>query len=216
MTRKLPLAMLALALLLSCKTDIKSTVYVADIHDAMNNESDLYAPSVLGVEDPGDENREKIVELLDRYFSGARNVRKDSVDNSTFLLADIRIPISSTDNPVSIPHIFRFETVGLEDGSIAVEMIMDREAFSSLNEEVKEITYNEIDIANMKISILLNNDTRAKAVIGVSSVYIDGKAHPYAATVELDRRQGVSLRLSDVLKDQFQDTERIRVATLRK
>ncbi len=214
--RRIALIGLGLALLASCKMDLKGVLYVNDILETVTATEQMYCPATIVIEAPSEDNEEAVAELFNKYFVGTENVRKQEVDGSDCMLADIMIPLVAGKGATSGESLFDIAVVPGENGKLDLLFSLDREAYKALGKEVEDIAYQKLNLADMSFTFVLNNDSRSVARFEATSVYANRKPYPYRATLDIDRRRTAEIKFSDVLRDQLAQTDSILIASLLK
>ena len=214
--KRIVLIALSLALLASCKMDLRGVIYVNDILETVAATEQMYSPATIAIEAPGDDQEEAVAGLFKKYFEGADNIRKQEVDGNDSMLADIMIPLVAGKGAASGESLFDIAVVAGENGKLDLYLRLNREAYKALGKEVEDIAYQKLNLSDMSFTFALNNDSRSVARFETSSVYANRKPYPYRTTLDRDRRKTVEIKVSDVLRDQLAQTDSILIASLLK
>jgi len=88
------LLLLGTALLFSgCTGELVGELYVQDIIDAVELREPVFSIGTVAIESPGAEQMESVIEFFNLFFREPTSFREQTRDMSTYMLADVRLPV---------------------------------------------------------------------------------------------------------------------------
>ncbi len=198
--------LLLLALLLTgCGGSISTDVYVQDIFEIVEGvEEPLFTSSTISVESPGDEYNDELIELLEANFRDAKNARTTSQDYTTYVSVDVKVPIlvlEEYDQFWESEDAVGIVVVDMEDGSAGLGLALNSDKLDVLFNAFAEQLWESASIEDFTFTMKLYNDTRGDVLAYLQGVYADGVPIAYEEIFEMARRDGIEIRLSDVVRD---------------
>ncbi len=185
----------------ACKMDLATDIYLSDITDLLLTTEQTYLSATIKFQNPGDESRNRIIEIMSTYFYEVENIRVEKIDYSDFLVADIKVPITLiTDTSVNDDTPFQVSVYN-KDNLYEVYLQLNKESWNELNQDIYTLTYQNLNIKEAGISFSITNDLKKTNSLSFASVYINGIPTPYLKTIELERKQSVAVTFSNVLQD---------------
>ena len=199
-------ALLLLMLLLTgCGGEIVTDLYVQDILDVVTGEEEsLLTTATITLESPGEESNEQLMSLIDQNFRDAGNFRPTSGDFSNYITVDVKVPVVLLDNHEDL--LVKEDSMGivvmdLEDGAYGFGLVLNSykldEMFSALGEEL----WFSVGIEDFSFTVKLINDLREAISVMLHGVYANNIPLAYEEIFEMERRDIIDIRLSDVLRD---------------
>jgi len=187
----------------SCNGKIESDLYLRDLIDAEKNiEECIMTKAVIGFESPSEENKEKVINFIKQNFREVSNVREKPVDYSTYLYADIKIPIKNIQSPFpkDLEDLF-YIIVKKENDNINFGIGLNQNVFIKIKKYVSDEFWQTLDIDNWSFKIIFNNDTRENYNLNVNCCYINNYPYPFSHTIEFFPRDNLEIFIPDVLRD---------------
>lgn len=208
----------AFLLLSACKFDLTADVYLSDIIDLPHAGEPVFAPAVISFSNPSDDKKQPIIDLLNAYFLSVENVRVENADSGDTMMADIKIPlVMRTDDGASAETPFEL-VVDAKADRYEVCLRLNKAVWDRLNAGIGEIISQSLSLKESGLTFTVINDQKKSEALEFSSVYVDDKPIPYAEKTEIERKESVEVRLSNVLQDTLDGdgVNRIRIFSLMK
>ena len=136
----------------------------------------------------GDEYNDTIAAFLQEIFREAGNFREQTVDFSTVLLADVRIPVVHVDSLSEDEDLMSIVVIPLEESGLLFGLTLNEVVFQSIFDFVEEELWQSLSIEDFSVTINLVNDLRETVVVELDSVYVNREPILYAEEFELKRR----------------------------
>ncbi len=207
MNVKIIAAALALPVLLAaCAPEVESTIYLADVMNAVESGESIAVPAVLRVPQSGeDECKEGLDGLIEKLSALAPTtgkgqcISKDQHGQGTQLAeieTELQIVPASTD--VEEPNLFVLEVSPGDDGRADLTLRM-LQPIDTVIKALQAENPAQVEFDPSFFLIKLNNDTSDSVEIAVNHVFVDGKSSlKNEAPVSLYRRGEIEIRFSDV------------------
>ncbi len=194
------------ALLAACAPEVESTIYLADVVNAVENGESVSVPAVLRVPQSGeDECKEGLDGLIEKLSALAPTtgkgqcISKDQHGQGTQLAEiETELQIVAAGGDVADPNLFVLEVATTDDGRYDLTLKM----LDHIDTVIKAL--NAENAASVEFDpsfflLTLNNDTSESMDIAVNHAFVDGKSSLEGeGTVALDRRDSVKIQFSDV------------------
>lgn len=200
----------ALVLLAGCTLHLEGDIYTRDISDALSGET-LSAVIRIDVPIPSNdlclEYRQQYDALFDRSedFDDMEFVKCFQRNwNEFYAQYELPAPIIVTDKMmVDVPIQFVLSDTNLSPMMMfgkgtTVRIVADLDSFVSLNELVMSEFFASFDLLNHPPVFYLRNDSRESIHYVAFSSWINGAPVPYIEQFELEPRDTLEIRLSDV------------------
>lgn len=212
--RQLFLIISTLFLLNACSIDMDGDLYIGDIIDIADNGQQLFSPMDISFqmssEDSCEQDKNKISNILNKYFSNFNAKECYSKDFSSYLKTGIDIPIildtdqdgrvlNSNNDLVSITVIRREDNSSIIDVYLSLNKMM----FNALNNELNEVFYQTITLDEVKIKLSINNDGKNTESVSFVSAFINGDPVVAYSTFDIKRRQKIDYLGSNVTSSFF-------------
>lgn len=209
MKKRLGILILAsLLVLVACTGSISGELYIRDLLDLADDPTQVFfTKGTVSIETMGNDYDEDLKQLLKNWFRDASGLRKQTVGYTSYIVADISIPVA---------HLFT-DQIDFEDDLLSVIVLDDnpglldfgvlfnQDIFALIQEDITKNYYPEIELKDWTISLELKNDTRVAHDLYLQSVYANGRPIVYSEFVTIQPRETISLRFPDVLKDFIHD-----------
>lgn len=196
----------ASASITGCVVHSEAEVYVGDLLEVAETQEPLRTPAEVHLEmvseSQCEEDREEVARMMRDYLPEfeARECYRE--DFTTYLAAEITMPVMSGASGSS-DELLAFQVQEVETGgdrtTHAVRFLVDGAQFQTLSERIQAEYYQEPDVMGSNVVVTLNNDLRDPVHVASRYVFMDG-APVAEGTVELERRERVQIRLSDVAR----------------
>ncbi|HPK64383.1 MAG TPA: hypothetical protein PLW57_05895 [Sphaerochaeta sp.] len=191
-------------LLVACSGSISSELYIRDLLDlAASPNQVFYTQGTVSVESFGSDSNEDLKEMIVTWFRDAQNFRETTIDFSTYLVADIKIPIAYADNELLKEEQDLLSIVVKKDKLRELEfgIRLDKNVFAKIQEHVREMFYQDLSISDWTFSIDLKNDTRNAQSLTLQTIYANDEPLLYQKTMIVKERETVKLSFPDILRD---------------
>ncbi len=200
-------AALALPVLLAaCAPEVESTIYLADVMNAVESGESIAVPAVLRVPQSGeDECKEGLDGLIEKLSALAPTtgkgqcISKDQHGQGT-QLAEIEtaLQIVAAGTDVAAPNLFVLEVAANDEGRADLTLRM-LQPIDTVIEALQAENPAQVEFDPSFFLIKLNNDTENAVEIDVNHVFVDGKSSlENDGPVSLDRRGELEIQFSDV------------------
>ena len=195
-------AMLVVALV-GCKTNLTADIYSTDLRDATTGTAGLTAPATMAFQVPGTDDCPAHTVKISELMTGIMPIAPrgcESVEMESFLLADIQVPILNSETAwKDSDELFGLLVRKLEDSEdVGVSVVMNVEKYSLLAERTNEKFHQRINLAESKVTLILNNDERTPLTFQTREVFVNAEPAHGEHEYELTRRHKAEIRLSNV------------------
>ncbi|NLZ77650.1 MAG: hypothetical protein GX911_06745 [Spirochaetales bacterium] len=205
MNKKVGIVAIGIVLLLvACSGSITSELYIRDLLDlAASPDEVFYTQGTVSVESFGSDSDEDLKEMIATWFRDARNFREVTIDFSTYLVADIGIPVAYADNEELRNGQDLLSIVVRKDSPHELDfgIRLDKNVFAMIQEHVMECFYQDLSISDWTFSIDLKNDTRNVQSMTLQTIYANDEPLLYPKTIIVKERETVKLDFPDILRD---------------
>ncbi len=194
----------AVLIIVSCKGTISTFVPLSNIVDVGQNEDIVYLASarlLIPLFSFVDEDQD-LKDKVSYWFRGAQNIQFDNSGESTYLTADIKIPIYNYlnynfDNTYDLLALVVDQYYGeLYFGFSLSDFILDE-----INDYLLYNFFTSISFDEWKITINLYNDYKEDQSVELYGVYVDGKPNLHGKSYTLKSDEYVEVELSELVKD---------------
>lgn len=199
MNRLIIVFIVSIFMLLSCDGKVTITLYTEDII-GLNTDEPVYTDAVVGFSAPSDDQKTFVNNLLAKYFKDATNFREESINYSSYIFADVKIPLLRKSETMEINDLFYIVVKQGSSGS-NFGLGMNKEKYEALQAEVSEEFYQTIDIDDWVFRIKLNNDSKRDFNLTTECCYINDVAYPFSNTMKIKNRDTVDMLIPSVLRD---------------
>lgn len=216
--RYFALAAVAMLLLSTCEMDIATDINLSVIPGLTGSTETAYLSATINFQNPSDESRSKIIEIMNAYFFGVSNIRVEQIGSSDALVADIKVPVNLIkEDSVNAETPFQVSVYDEED-RYEVFFQLNKDSWADLNKDVYELTYQKLNITETGISFTITNDLQRAGSLYFASVYVNGIPIPYSEAIALEKKQSLEVVFSNVLQDMLSIDEfnQIRIFSLMK
>ena len=190
-------------ILIGCKTNLTADVYSSDLRDAMAGTVGLAAPATMSFQVPGTDDCPEHTVKISELMTGIMPITPrgcESVEMESFLLADIQVPIlNSATAWKDSDALFGLLVRKPEDSEdVGVLVVMNLEKYGLLAERTNEKFHQRINLAESKVTLILNNDERTPLSFRTREVFVNAEPAHGEHDYELTRRHKAEIRLSNV------------------
>jgi hypothetical protein len=203
----------------SCKAEMAVTVYVGDVFDLLVSKTDrIETKAAVNIEIPSADSKEQMLGVLKDYFKTMENEKIVSRDMNTYLSFNTTFPIvyiKDGSGPRNIEDLMYLVVVTIDSPNPIIEIGLNKGSLAKLNAYIKEKYYQSITIEEMIITLIINNDTSKECKVVAQASYVNEKPKPFAAETKIKKREEVTIRLSDVLRDSLKNDELVAIALLK-
>lgn len=204
MKRSTAIVVVGLAIVLAgCKTNLTADIYSSDLRDTVAGTAGLTAPATMAFQVPGTDDCPKHTAEISEVMTGIMPFEPrgcESVEMESYLLADIQVPILDSESTWkgsdALFGLIARKLEGSEDVGVAV--IMNREKYDLLATRTHEKFHQRINLAESKVTLILNNDERTPLHFRARDVFVNTEPVHGEREYELTRRHKVEIRLSNV------------------
>lgn len=197
--------LLLVLILTGCGGEMVTDLYVQDIYEiAEGVEEPLFTTATIALETFGEEYDDEMIELIEANFRQATNFRTRSQEYSTYLLADVKVPILDFEDSLDLwnfEDLLGIVVLTMEDGSLAFGVGLNSEKFGELSTYFGDEYWGPLSIKDFTISVKLINDLRDPVLVSLQSVYVNQVPLAYDEIYELQRRDILDIQIADVLRD---------------
>lgn len=195
-------SLLATFLLTGCKMHLTADLFSSDLRDVASGTADLTTPARMAFEIPGtddcDEHSAAIAEIMAGVVDDFSPKGCESIKMESFLLADTQIPLLA-DESGWIESDALFGIVLVEEGdAIGAALVMNQEKYGILTNRMKDKFHQTVNLAESKVTIVLNNDLRDSISFTVEGAFVNGEPALRKTDYELRRRHNAEIVLSNV------------------
>lgn len=201
---KLAMIVGLMVFVVACSGSITSELYIRDLLDIGEDPSTLYfTAATIEMESPGQESLEQLTRKMQEWFREAQNFRQVEKDFSTYLVADIKVPVlHSTMRDLDTKGDL-ISLIVQEDaqGDIDFGFRFDQEVFEQIRSYVEEEFWTTLSIQDWEFSISLKNDTRESQRFILQTIYANQQPVLFPEEFILLARDSITLDFADVLRD---------------
>lgn len=191
-------------LLVACSGSITSELYIRDLLDlAASPDQVFYTQGTVSVESFGSDSNEDLKEMITTWFRDAQNFRETTIDFSTYLVADIKIPVAYADNEQVKKEQDLLSIIVRKDkpNELDFGIRLNKNVFAKIQEHVRDMFYQDLSISDWTFSIDLKNDTRNAQSMTLQTIYANDEPLLYPKTITVKERETVKLSFPDILRD---------------
>ena len=100
--------------------------------------------------------------MITTWFRDAQNFRETTIDFSTYLVADIKIPVAYADNEQVKKEQDLLSIIVRKDkpNELDFGIRLNKNVFAKIQEHVRDMFYQDLSISDWTFSIDLKNDTK--------------------------------------------------------
>lgn len=190
--------------LVACSGSVVSELYIRDLLDVGENPTAVYyTTATIEMESPGEDSLKQLTEKMQEWFREAQNFRQVERDFSSYLVADIKVPVSNSSMRVFDAKGDLISLIVQENaqGDIDFGFRFDREVFEQISSYVKEEFWTTLSIQDWEFSIILKNDTRESQRVILQTIYANQQPVLFPEEFMLLARDSITLNFADVLRD---------------
>lgn len=208
--------------LAACAPEVESTIYVADIVNAVETGEAISVPAVLRIPQGGeDECRKGLDALIEKLATLApvtgkgQCISKDQHGQGT-QLAEIETELQIVPSTADIeePNLFILETATTDEGRIDLTLRM-LEPIETVIKALQAENPAQVDFEPSFFLLNFNNDTSGSVEMLVNHVFVDDEPSLVSDDpVTLRRRDSIAIRFSDVASSYVEDGNAFWFATL--
>lgn len=200
-TLKFTAAALAIVAVSGCKMNLTADLYSSDLFDAVVGTDDLTTSATMAFEVPGTDECEKhtaeISELMAGVVDDFSPKGCERVEMESFLLANTQIPLLAESAWSGSDALFGIVLVE-EGDAIGAALVMNRQKYGILTSRMKDKFHQTVNLAESKVTIVLNNDLRSSILFTAEGVFVDGEPALRKTDYELQRRHNAQIVFSNV------------------
>ena len=187
-----------------CELDVVSDLYVSDLREvAAKGTVGLSTPATIAIEIPStkkcDEYSAKLSEIMKGILIefSPKSCKREGMES--FLMSDTQIPLMGSEGEWrESKTLFGILAQLEDDGFIYVSIASNAKKLEQLNARVRDEFRQSIDLAESKVTLILNNDEREPIKYTVWGVFLDGQPIYYNQESTLKRRHTAEIELSNV------------------
>ena len=193
-----------LLFLVACSGSIVTELYFSDIFEIADDYNLVaFTKATIEIETLSEEQDEELNNKIWEWFRDAKNFHTISRDFSSYLVADIKIPIINYAN-------WQFDSskdlitllVDLDDEeTILLGFSFSEEVFDKINDYLFKTYFTTLKITDWAFTIEVKNDTKEEQVIDLFGVYANQEPILYGKPFYLDPRDSLQIRFGDILRD---------------
>ena len=195
---------LILVLLVSCKMELGTRIYIADLSDLINSEEEnFYIKAIIEFEILSEDKFNETLVFLKKYFKKVENPKIVDRNFDTFLNAEIELPIVKSQKYEFSPtnDLLNITLEATNENTMELGLYINKTLFHEIKEYISEEYWQTIDIEDMTIYLFINNDLRQKVSVDLHHVYVNNKAVLGQKDIKLARRDEINIKISDLLRD---------------
>ena len=198
-------AVLALALVTGCKMNLTTDLYSSDLRAVKTGADGIASPAAMAFEIPStkkcDEYTAKIQEIVAGILKDFVPKGCKSENMNSFLVADTQIPIFNTlDAWKKTDVLFGILLIERPDPEhIGVAITLDTEKYKVLTDRMNDKFHQTLDLAESKITLVLNNDERSPITFAVRDTFVNAVPVHGESEFTVERRHKADIRLSNVV-----------------
>lgn len=199
--------------LIGCDGEITADLYAQDILDAAEGEL-LYTKATLIFESPGSSAAETTQQIIKRYFRNADNFRTQQREIYEYTVVDFELPVIRLVDYAPGEDILTL-VVELSDGGIHFGLAFNQKRFAELAAVVEDEFWQALSPKDFVIFVDFSNDLREPVTVRLEGVYVNQQPILYAAEYSLSRREGVMIKLSDIMHDYLYANQLVFIGELK-
>lgn len=196
-------SLLIIFLIVACGGSIITILRVGDII-AVANYSDLviYADAKLEIETFGLDDETDIKIKLIEWFRATKNFGSRTGDFSTYLTADIEVPIVNYYNDYFYLFDDPFSILLYDAGDrIYISFVFNDLKFDEIDNYIQDNYYSSLSLEDWNFTINLYNDTKQEQSVILNYVYANGEALLFEELFRMEPKEIIDLKISDLLRD---------------
>ena len=196
-------AMTLVLFLVGCKTDVTIEVFSSDLRAvSTENRADMMTPMTMAIEIPStdkcDEYGARIADVMKGLVHdfAPQGCKRNGMDSR--LLAAFQVPLKpSMEAWKKAPSLFGV-TVGDAESAIRVAVVLSLEKYDLLTKRMRAEFHQRINLAESKVTVVLNNDERTPLTIYTGGVFLNKDPVHAGREFNLKRRGKAVIELSNV------------------
>lgn len=200
--------LLILLALVSCKTEFAADIFIQDLADLSDGESQvLFTSAKIAFESPSSSERQNVINFITENFREAKNFHDEERGMDTLIVADIKVPVTGLSNIASVngDDLITIVVERKDEKTISFGVYFNQEKFQAMQKYISEEFYQDLSIKDMTLFLKVSNDMRQDVKLTLRNVYADQKPILFTDGFLLSRRDTVNIRFSDVLRDYIHD-----------
>ena len=199
---KMMIAALVMLAVAGCKMNLTADIYTTDLRDTAAGAEGLTAPGRLALQVPNADECAKhtaeIAAIMAGVVSDFSPKGCERAEMESFLLADIQMPFVTSESTWNASDSLFGIYVWEQEGDIGASIAMNLEKYGILAARLKEKFHQTVDLAASKVVLILNHDERKPIEVVAEGVFVNADPIPVARVFQLERRQRLEIRLSNV------------------
>jgi hypothetical protein len=199
-TLRIILMVIFVLILICCGGTVKIIVYTSDlINVATGSENVMYISANIVVESLKEEADINFLRQNLNSFSNEQIVKYNYSDSLSF---DIKIPILNIRNiqTHNLEKDLLYIIASEQDNDYSYSYKFNSTLVNKIDNYVYRSHYQHMDFSSFETSIVIENDLRNALKIIANSVYINNQPYPFEFSGELQRRDRIELKISEVLR----------------
>jgi hypothetical protein len=187
-------------ILVCCGGTLKIFLYTSDlINIATGSANTTYVNANIVVENLKEEADINFLKQNLNSFSNEQIVKYNYSDSLSF---DVKIPIINIQNiqAHNIEKDLLYIIASEQNNNYSYTYKFNSALVNKIDNYVYRAHYQHIDFSSFETSIIVENDIRNVIDIIASSVYINNQPYPFSFSGELQRRDKIELRISEILR----------------
>lgn len=199
-------------ILAGCKFDLKADIYFQDVIDLPSLDEPLYSNATIAIDYAPDEteDQEKFQQLMKDTFRNVRDFREEEQGYSTYtVFSTDMLMLSGNDHTIDLigslaeDDILSIFVEYREEDAI-LYAVLNEDKYEEFKTFVNDEYYRDVTLEEASITVNLINDARETINIEFPAVYVNNTPHPYGTNITMERRDEVSVRFPDVMKDSLE------------
>lgn len=193
-----------LLFIVACSGSIVAELYFTDIFEIVDDNALVhFTRATIEIETVSEKPDEALNNKIREWFRDAKNFRVISRDFSSYLQADIKIPIINYSNRWfdSSGDLITLLVDTDSEGTILLGFSFAKAVFEKINAYLFDTYFTTLKIGDWQFTIEVKNDTKEEKIIDVLGVYANQEPVLYGKPFSLEPRDSLQIRFGDVLRD---------------
>lgn len=205
--KKIYLLFSGILLLSGCVFQNYLELYSSDLYQFMlkKNLSILNVNGLVKIEVSGEEScnekREIILNLIKNYIREIGETACKSEDMKTFFQVKGKLPIYKSKTELLKSEYLLAFTIGEEKKRLGLTLFLNKDSLDSINHYTKSEFWATFEAKDFSLEIEFQNDIENKIRLTCRSCYISNKPFPFEGTEDLNKRDKVKLKTSQILME---------------
>jgi len=195
-----------LLVLFGCVFQNYIDMYSSDLYQfiAKKNQSILYVNGLVKIEVSGEdscnEKKEIILNLVKKYIREISETNCKSEEMKTFFQVKGKIPIYKSKTELLKSEYLLSFTIE-EKKKLGLTLFLNKDSLDSINQYTKSEFWATFEPKDFSLEIEFQNDLDIKIRLTCRSCYISNKPFPFEGSEELNKRDRVQIKISQILME---------------